>query len=318
MKKYILSLITAIVFLTYSSIANAQSIFVFDIFSPIVSNGGIIISNTNIATPITFKIIAATERDISTFGPFAADMVITLVYEKNGVIEEISSPMPIPNSEYSSNFLSTELLQFSGVLPANRIGGIIRLKYSCFDYVVSQTTKVTKYSTVAYSVSAAPVTPPVTPPAVTPIDWSNPLNAKCIVVGVPGHHIFNAGTTVVHNGNYRVDFQADGNLVLYNGGTPLWASRKLRGNNSTQVRFYNSGVGCYEGNTNYWWTTYSDGVSSGGSYSRAMWILQDDGNFVCYSNYTTDANGVISPSGSPIGATMTQGGQKSNRSGRIN
>ncbi|MFA4868908.1 MAG: hypothetical protein WC623_11945 [Pedobacter sp.] len=312
MKNYRLFLINALVFLICSSIANAQGIFVFDISSPVVSNGKITINNTNVATPITFKVIATTQRDITTFGPFAADMVITLVYEKNGIIEEISSPMSIANSAFSSNLLSTTLLTFSGTLPANKIGGVIKLKYSCFDYVTSPTTKVTKYTSVGYET----ILPPVVSPAA-PIDWSNPANAKFIVVGFPGRHTFNAGTTVLRNGVYHLEFQSDGNLVLYNGTTPIWASGKKRGNNSTQVRFYDSGIGCYEGNTNYYWVNWAPRPIN--IAPNAVWVLQDDGNFVCYRDHDTDSNGVIIPYYAyAIGATMTQGGQKSNRSGRIN
>lgn len=312
MKKQLLFLIITLVFITHTSISNAQSIFVFDVISPSqVSAGKIVINNSSIPTPVTFDIVATTARDINTGGPFVCDMVITLVYEKNGVVEEISDPQTISHNNYSATYLRTDPLRFTGELPANRIGGVIRLKYSCFDYVTSQTTKLAKFSTASYQT----VSPQVVPPGT--IDWINPANAKFISVSASGRNIFNAGTTVLTNGVYHLEFQSDGNLVLYNGGTPIWASGKRRGNNSTQVRFLPSGIGCYEGNTNYYWISWAPRPI--GEAPGAIWVLQDDGNFVCYRDHQIDSNGVIIPQYDyAIGATMTQGGQKSSRSGRIN
>lgn len=309
MKKYISLFLTTVVFLAYSFGLSAQGIFVFDVISPVVGGGKITINNPNVATPISFDVVATTLHDLSTSGPFSSDMIVTLVYEKDGAIEEISNPIPIANNKFSTTFYRTDPLRFSGSLPANKIGGVIKLKYSCFDYVTSPTVRLTKYSGTGYQVVL------YTPPAPdTPIDWSNPLNAKCVVVNTPGRDVFNTGATVARNGSYRLEFQPDGNLVLYNGTNPLWASGKKRGNNSTQVRFYDYGVGCYEGSTRYWWS----GLPT--NYIKAVWILQDDGNFVGYSSYKTDSNGVIfkADGASSIGATMTQGGIKSNRSGRLN
>lgn len=306
MKKQIFFLMATLVFSVQPLISSAQGIFLFEVTAPKqVSAGKIVIENSNVTTPINFEIIATTLTDETTQEPFFCDMVITLLYEKNGLIEEISNPIPIAHSLFLKPYMRTNVLKFNAVLPANRMGGFIKLKYSYISWTTRQ--RIIDYSRASFQTIA----PPVVPPAA-PIDWNNPANANFISVSALGRNIFNAGTTVLRNGVYHLEFQSDGNLVLYNGTTPIWASGRRRGNNSTQVRFLPSGIGCYEGNTNYFWAGWNFELPG------AIWVLQGDGNFVCYGNHTTDSNGVIIPNyGYPVGATMTQGGQKSNRSGRI-
>lgn len=53
------------------------------------------------------------------------------------------------------------------------------------------------------------------------------------------------------------------------------------------------------------------------SGTKAIWVLQDDGNFVGYADYYVDGDGNYVLQGHTVGATMTQGGKKSNRSGRL-
>ena len=78
------------------------------------------------------------------------------------------------------------------------------------------------------------------------------------------------------NGRYRFIYQSDGNLVLYDGGTPLWAS----GTNGKPV-----GVCIMQGDGNlviygraqqYVWDT----ATNGNPGSRL--VVQDDGNVVIY------------------------------------
>lgn len=128
--------------------------------------------------------------------------------------------------------------------------------------------------------------------------------------------------TVLTNGSYRLDMQYDGNFVLYNGGTALWATgRKDAKPGQCYVRFkrsyprgefilYNTSA---NETKSYW---YSDILGPFGNMLSPIWVLQDDGNFVLYEGYDYDpATGNVTVTGYPVGATMTQGGIQSNRSG---
>lgn len=52
------------------------------------------------------------------------------------------------------------------------------------------------------------------------------------------------------------------------------------------------------------------------SADRAIWVLQDDGNFVGYSDYTMEGNYLV-PMGHVLDSTNTTGGKLSNRNGRL-
>ncbi len=117
------------------------------------------------------------------------------------------------------------------------------------------------------------------------------------------------------NISYRLVFQTDGNLVLYKwaGNVALWSSGMQTATNvsfqsdGNFVMTYNLGSGEI--------VSWSAGVLAG---PNPIWVLQDDGNFVGYSNHTNNGNGSITITGSPFGSTGTTGGKKSSRNGKIN
>jgi hypothetical protein len=89
---------------------------------------------------------------------------------------------------------------------------------------------------------------------------------------------------------YRFIYQGDGNLVLYDGGRPIWAS-------GTAGRM--AGVCIMQGDGNL--VIYTPGghpgwASNTAGHAGARLIAQDDGNTVIYL-----------PSGQPIWATNTVG-----------
>ena len=126
------------------------------------------------------------------------------------------------------------------------------------------------------------------------------------------------------NGLYSVFFQADGNLVLYkrssaNGpiGAALWATNYYlphadpsNSNVPPVTTFQTDGNIICRGLTNniYWTSGYTSGPS-------AIWILQDDGNFVGYSNFIKGSTFIIT--GSPFASTATDGGKFSKFFGRM-
>lgn len=114
---------------------------------------------------------------------------------------------------------------------------------------------------------------------------------------------------VAQNGAYRMVYQEDGNLVLYNGNEPLWSSRSPGTARSCEFRGYG------DVQLNNAENSKSMGSSGG---PKPIWVLQDDGNFVGYPNYTVDTQGNVTIIGAPFAATSTAGGKKSGRSGRLN
>lgn len=112
--------------------------------------------------------------------------------------------------------------------------------------------------------------------ATTNTEWSKPSADQAIMQSP--------------NGNYKLFYQGDGNLVLKNkANTPIWATM-TNGKASTKVFFQTDGnFVMYNGNTPIW------GAQCHGK-GGALLKLQDDGNLVVY---TKDNN--------PIWATMTNG-----------
>ncbi len=92
------------------------------------------------------------------------------------------------------------------------------------------------------------------------------------------------------NGNYKLIYQGDGNLVLYNkANAPIWATM-TNGKVSTKLSFQVDGnIVMFNGSAVVWAPNCHD---KGG----AKLVLQDDGNLVVYTN-----------NNAPIWATMTNG-----------
>ncbi len=78
-------------------------------------------------------------------------------------------------------------------------------------------------------------------------------------------------------GSYHLDMQSDGNLVVYNGSTPIWAS-----NTNWVSQQVTSGVPCLQ--TGQWMSNDTYLVSPNGQYVA---LMQDDSNFVLYHATST-------------------------------
>lgn len=136
-----------------------------------------------------------------------------------------------------------------------------------------------------------------------------------------------------NNGLYSLFYQIDGNLVLYKRATPngtvlnndaLWASNAYENSPLPPENNWDSSLGaratfqddgnivCFRADNSIYWT--SGIVAPSGSHP--IWFLQDDGNFVGYSNYTL-TNNTFTLQGQPFAATFTNGGQKSNNFGKM-
>ncbi len=123
---------------------------------------------------------------------------------------------------------------------------------------------------------------------------------------------------IVTNNSYHLDFQADGNLVLSKGSEVLWSCAKTTTFNTgtafdwPTISFLTDGdIVCKDFQGNAYWGA---GISYG---PNAIWVLQDDANFVGYSDHYIDNNGNIVITGSAIGETATVGGKKSKKFGRL-
>ena len=76
------------------------------------------------------------------------------------------------------------------------------------------------------------------------------------------------------SGQYRLAFQSDGNLVLYDGGSAIWATGTS--NNADKVGLYNDGHFIATKNGQAKWTTNRYG------YPKTFLSVQNDGNIVEY------------------------------------
>ncbi|TDO19639.1 hypothetical protein [Pedobacter duraquae] len=146
----------------------------------------------------------------------------------------------------------------------------------------------------------------------------------------PGGHqqfakgTFGSGDEVARsvNGYYSLFIQADGNLVLYKRSTPngsliptaLWATDTSHSYPSAKFSDTNGIISLLapstSGPVNYWVSNVSSGSTD------AIWVLQDDGNFVGYTHYYLGA-GAIVITGAPFAATFTDGGRRSDVFGRV-
>jgi serine protease len=79
------------------------------------------------------------------------------------------------------------------------------------------------------------------------------------------------------DGRLALVMQSDGNLVLYKGGTPLWASQ-TQGSNHRAVMQSDGNLVVYNGNNAPVW------ASNSGGYPGAVLNVQNDGNAVIYHN----------------------------------
>ena len=96
----------------------------------------------------------------------------------------------------------------------------------------------------------------------------------------------------IRNGSFFATLQNDGNFVLYNGTTPLWASN-THSNSDPNVHL----VMQFDGNLVLYTAANAPVWATGTSGSNAFLVLQNDANMVLYSN----------PAGSPkpVWATNT-------------
>jgi hypothetical protein len=121
------------------------------------------------------------------------------------------------------------------------------------------------------------------------------------------------GSLESENGEYRFTMQGDGNLVLYRGGDPLWASG-TDGEYGAHCVFQKDGhflvYRCGEDGRvstdpdDCVWKT--DIFGDEGTFHGGWCCMQNDGNFVQYDR-----------SGRPLWCTRTDGGQQGDRSGGI-
>lgn len=185
----------------------------------------------------------------------------------------------------------------SGILPAGIKSGSIYLQMTVYEgdtqgAIVQSVTSVPIYSA-----------PPSGGNNVFPVN--DPRYIK------PGR-LYNAGVgTIAVNGTYHLDFQTDGNLVLYKDGYyVLWAA-DISNSQGATLEFRTDGlVRIFNNQGKLLWTANPKVTNA---FPNCYWVLQADGNFVGYESYRTAADGTITSYGSIIGSTDTQGGNRSNR-----
>lgn len=233
-------------------------------------------------------------------------VTVSLVYIENSTETQLSTPITRYDGDWSIANSNTWQTSISGTLPAGKTAGVIYFKYTVYDGSVQGATSnsVTGYRIYIGAGTGNPGS------GGTPAD--NEYN-KRFIVGARTISTNGQNVVVVKNDNYHLDFQIDGNLVLYkNNYTVLWASN-TQGRSGDKMEINAGTINLFSGNSSYWTKdTYPPNT-----YPNYVWVIQDDGNFVGYTNYNVDAKGNIVPIGGVLGSTNTQGGQVSYRFGKL-
>ncbi|MBB6269857.1 hypothetical protein HDF26_000284 [Pedobacter cryoconitis] len=238
----------------------------------------------------------------SPTGASIACWATVVVTNGNTVITELSQKYQFTTdgspSKYQDKSLDCKISQ-SDIVSGNEIG----LK---LDFFNSEGIQKTIFSTQRYQITKTDnPTIPTDPNKPIPVMADIPENAKYVR---PGTHGVN--TVLARNGNYHLDFQSDGNLVLYGANyDPLWHSKTMDFGGYSNLKIDQNGTMHISGNGKW---------IGGTSYSPliGIWVLQDDGNLVCYEG-SVDKNGRVTTWGEPLGATMTQGGIGSRHQGKF-
>jgi hypothetical protein len=114
----------------------------------------------------------------------------------------------------------------------------------------------------------APAAPPAPPPPTT-----------CGVLE-PGQGLTTNETLTSCGGQFRFIVQPDGNVVEYQGGTPLWAAPNTFGHGGDRIVMQGDGnLVVYVGSTALW-------ASHTNGHPGAYFAVQDDGNIVVYQGST--------------------------------
>lgn len=83
-------------------------------------------------------------------------------------------------------------------------------------------------------------------------------------------------TLVSANGQYTLSMQQDGNLVIYKGGTAIWATNTAGTDGQTAIMQADGNFVLYRVNGQPLWASNTEGNPN-------SWvIMQDDGNLVVY------------------------------------
>lgn len=179
MKNYLSILFAAFILIISSPSLKASGLDFFAVTDPVGKNG-LIIYNFSAPTKFKFEVMFHAETD-SYNNILDPKMTFVLVYVKDGIVEEISNEISIPLSSYKQPFIKTDFLKFEAVLPANRQGGVIRIRYSYntnFPKGQEQPNRVTFYNPSGVDCPVPTLAGPVIgtpPPYEAPITGAIPL-----------------------------------------------------------------------------------------------------------------------------------------------
>lgn len=297
--KKLMFIFTAISIFCTSGLKASVGLVSFAISSDNLDNGSIYI---NPSTGGDFKFAVRLTRNLlpgSGINWEDGTCAVTAVMQIGGTYQDISTPVTISNSDWAEgSYTKGDILATVG--PQASYGNVaLKIYY----YNTAQQGWSTIYSSTIFSVTTT------RSQSTLP---NTAFNMRYIIPGQADRSVFysaNGNNIVAQNGTYHLDFQADGNLVLYKDGYyVLWAAN-TSGNPGARLYFGYGGTGLVQIDhiPETWWYP----KNSGGS--RAIWMLQSDGNFVGYTNYRIETNGSVTITGSVFGSTNTQGGQRSNR-----
>lgn len=252
-------------------------------------------------------------------------MSVQLILNTAGVEEVLGESLAVTNNDFDGAFTISDFpYRIKSITVSNQklLGGRLQLKYRYLDYTTGVWVENQK-STVSYGTQI--VANDLYPNDFVQFTDDSHKHNKYNITGhkplysvPPANAWFPSETTPVmriggkllsNNGQYALNFQADGNLVLVreSNGAVLWS---IQQQNGTYLMFHKDGNLLMHTNSGYNWT--SDIYVAGKDYQntgRVYIVLQDDGNLVMEWNggNFTDV----------IGATGTGGGIVSSHFGSM-
>lgn len=244
------------------------------------------------------------------------NMSVQLILNTAGVEEVLGESIDITNNDFNGAFTSSDFpFRIKSITVSNQklLDGKLQLKYRYFD---STTGVWVENQRSTLTIGTASVANDLYPNDFVQFTDDSHKHNKYNITGhkstysvPPANAWFPSETTPVmrkgdkllsNNGQYALNFQQDGNLVLVreSNGAVLWSINRADG---TYLMFHKDGNLLMHTNNGYNWT--SDIYVAGKDYQnkgRIYIVLQDDGNLVMEwngGNYTD-----------VIGATGTGGG----------
>lgn len=184
MKKYLFSLIVIVLF---SINARSAAIDSYVIQSQYLQNSPTLKVYSTTATE--FKADVTITRNIKSYGYENVDWLVTLIYQDGAKEIELSEPVAITGNTFNSNAYYKAVL--TGKVPANKIGGEVKVKYTYIFYnnegIPISDKRSVGYSNNSFRTELSLSNNPGPGPGPNPISY-NPNNLRLFASNLTGQN----------------------------------------------------------------------------------------------------------------------------------